>query len=46
MRQEDYRRLLDALLPSVLAAGRIEMAHFAAGVTLYYLAPRLARAIM
>lgn len=33
MRQEDYRRLLDALLPSVLAAGRIEMAHFAAGVT-------------
>jgi 3'(2'), 5'-bisphosphate nucleotidase len=33
MRQEDYRLLLDALLPSVLAAGRIEMAHFAAGVT-------------
>jgi 3'(2'), 5'-bisphosphate nucleotidase len=33
MRQEDYRLLLDALLPSVLAAGRIEMAHFKAGVT-------------
>ena len=32
MRQEDYRVLLDALLPSVLAAGRIEMAHFKAGV--------------
>ena len=32
MRQEDYRLLLDALLPSVLAAGRIEMAHFKAGV--------------
>jgi len=28
----DYRRLLDQLLPSVLAAGRIEMGHFAAGV--------------
>jgi len=28
----DYRRLLDQLLPSVLAAGRIEMRHFAAGV--------------
>ena len=33
MRQDDYRRLVDALLPAVLAAGRIEMAHFAAGVT-------------
>ena len=33
MRQEDYRLLLDALLPSVLAAGRIEMAHFKTGVT-------------
>jgi 3'(2'), 5'-bisphosphate nucleotidase len=32
MRQEDYRLLLDALLPSVLAAGRIEMAHFKTGV--------------
>lgn len=33
MRNEDYRLLLDALLSSVLAAGRIEMAHFKAGVT-------------
>ncbi len=33
MRHEDHRLLLDALLASVLAAGRIEMAHFKAGVT-------------
>jgi 3'(2'), 5'-bisphosphate nucleotidase len=33
MRREDYARLVDALLPAVLAAGRIEMAHFTAGVT-------------
>jgi 3'(2'), 5'-bisphosphate nucleotidase len=33
MRNEDYRLLLDALLSSVLGAGRIEMAHFKAGVT-------------
>lgn len=32
MRLEEYRPLVEALLPSVLAAGRIEMAHFAAGV--------------
>jgi len=28
MRLEDYRGLVEALLPAVLAAGRIEMAHF------------------
>lgn len=32
MKAEDCRRLVDALLPAVLAAGRIEMRHFAAGV--------------
>jgi 3'(2'), 5'-bisphosphate nucleotidase len=32
MKPDDYRRLVDALLPAVLAAGRIEMRHFAAGV--------------
>ena len=32
MRLVEYRPLVEALLPSVLAAGRIEMAHFAAGV--------------
>lgn len=32
MRLEEYRPLVEALLPCVLAAGRIEMAHFAAGV--------------
>lgn len=32
MRLEEYRHLVEALLPSVLAAGRIEMAHFASGV--------------
>lgn len=33
MKLEDYVPLVEALLPAVLAAGRIEMAHFAAGVT-------------
>jgi 3'(2'), 5'-bisphosphate nucleotidase len=33
MRADDCQRLLKALLPSVLAAGRIEMRHFAAGVS-------------
>jgi 3'(2'), 5'-bisphosphate nucleotidase len=33
MRAEDYPRLLDELLPAVLAAGRIEMRHFKAGVS-------------
>ena len=32
MKLEEYRPLVEALLPAVLAAGRIEMAHFAAGV--------------
>jgi len=32
MNAEDYRSLVDALLPAVLAAGRIEMRHFEAGV--------------
>lgn len=32
MKAEDYRSLIDALLPSVLAAGRAEMRHFDAGV--------------
>jgi 3'(2'), 5'-bisphosphate nucleotidase len=32
MKLEEYRHLVEALLPSVLAAGRIEMRHFAAGV--------------
>ena len=32
MKAEDCRRLVEALLPAVLAAGRIEMRHFAAGV--------------
>ncbi|MFA5901228.1 MAG: 3'(2'),5'-bisphosphate nucleotidase CysQ [Hyphomicrobium sp.] len=32
MRLEDYRALVEALLPSVLAAGRIEMRHFATDV--------------
>ena len=32
MKAEECRRLLEALLPAVLAAGRIEMRHFAAGV--------------
>jgi 3'(2'), 5'-bisphosphate nucleotidase len=32
MRLVDYRALVEALLPAVLAAGRIEMRHFAAGV--------------
>lgn len=33
MRLEEYRALVEALLPAVLAAGRTEMRHFAAGVT-------------
>jgi 3'(2'), 5'-bisphosphate nucleotidase len=33
MKAEDCRALVEALLPAVLAAGRIEMHHFAAGVT-------------
>jgi 3'(2'), 5'-bisphosphate nucleotidase len=33
MQADDCQRLLKALLPAVLAAGRIEMRHFAAGVT-------------
>lgn len=33
MKLEDYVPLVEALLPAVLTAGRIEMAHFAAGVT-------------
>lgn len=32
MRLEDYRALVEALLPAVLAAGRIEMRHFTSGV--------------
>lgn len=32
MRLEEYRPLVEALLPAVLAAGRTEMRHFAAGV--------------
>jgi 3'(2'), 5'-bisphosphate nucleotidase len=32
MRAEDYPRLVEALLPAVLAAGRVEMSHFKAGV--------------
>jgi 3'(2'), 5'-bisphosphate nucleotidase len=32
MKAEDCRRLTEALLPAVLAAGRVEMRHFAAGV--------------
>ena len=32
MQADDCQRLLKALLPAVLAAGRIEMRHFAAGV--------------
>ena len=32
MKTADYRRLVEGLLPAVLAAGRIEMRHFAAGV--------------
>lgn len=32
MRLEEYRSLVEALLPAVLAAGRTEMRHFAAGV--------------
>lgn len=32
MKVEDYPRLVEALLPAVLAAGRIEMRHFKAGV--------------
>jgi len=32
MRAEDCRRLVELLLPAVLAAGRIEMRHFTAGV--------------
>ncbi len=32
MKLEEYRPLVEALLPAVLAAGRIEVAHFAAGV--------------
>ena len=30
----DHNRLADALLPAILAAGRLEMAHFAAGVAI------------
>ena len=33
MKLEEYVPLVEALLPAVLTAGRIEMAHFAAGVT-------------
>jgi 3'(2'), 5'-bisphosphate nucleotidase len=33
MRREDNAHLVDALLPAVLEAGRIEMAHFTAGVS-------------
>lgn len=32
MRLEEYRSLVEALLPAVLAAGRTELRHFAAGV--------------
>ena len=32
MKLEEYGPLVEALLPAVLAAGRIEMRHFAAGV--------------
>ena len=32
MKLDEYRPLVEALLPAVLAAGRIEMRHFAAGV--------------
>jgi len=32
MKADDYRALIDALMPAVLAAGRAEMSHFAAGV--------------
>lgn len=32
MKAEEYRSLIDALLPCVLAAGRAEMRHFGAGV--------------
>jgi 3'(2'), 5'-bisphosphate nucleotidase len=32
MRADEYRRLIEALLPAVLAAGRIEMRYFKAGV--------------
>lgn len=32
MRADDYPRLVEKLLPAVLAAGRIEMRHFKAGV--------------
>lgn len=32
MKLEDYRGLVEALLPGVLAAGRIEMRHFKSGV--------------
>ncbi len=32
MKAADCRRLVEGLLPAVLAAGRIEMSHFAAGV--------------
>lgn len=32
MKLEEYGALVEALLPSVLAAGRVEMRHFAAGV--------------
>jgi 3'(2'), 5'-bisphosphate nucleotidase len=33
MKAAEYRHLVEGLLPTVLAAGRIEMRHFAAGVT-------------
>lgn len=33
MRLDEYRALVEALLPAVLAAGRLEMRHFSAGVT-------------
>ncbi len=32
MRLEEYGSLVEALLPAVMAAGRVEMGHFAAGV--------------
>ena len=32
MKLDEYGPLVEALLPAVLAAGRIEMRHFAAGV--------------
>jgi 3'(2'), 5'-bisphosphate nucleotidase len=36
MKPLDHAKLADALLPAVLAAGRLEMRHFAAGVAVAY----------